>query len=95
MELSGLTEAARSSKTDNLSREDLIQRNSILESELMRALRENYELRTLKITDEQIRLLMQEQLESLRDAEFGVSSERYKKPAKKDEPKEPAKPRIK
>jgi transposase len=66
-----------------------------LETELVRVLRENYELRQLKITDEQLRLLLQEQLESQRAAEFGASSERYKKPAKKDEPKAPAKPRVK
>ena len=82
-------------KAGTFSPEELIRRNSILEAELVRVIRENYELRNLKVTDEQIRLLMQEQLESLRSAEYGASSERYKKPVKKDEPKAPAKPRVK
>lgn len=74
----------------------LAQRLAVTEAELVRVLRENYELRNLKITDEQIRLLMQEQLESQRDAQYGASSERYKKPAKKpEEPKAPPKPRVK
>jgi transposase len=71
---------------------------AITEAELARVLRELYELREIKITDNQIRLLMEEQLESQRQDQYGASSERYKKPAKpgqKDEPKAPAKPRIK
>ncbi len=74
-----------------------MQRLTLTEAELVRVLRENYELRNLKVTDEQIRLLMQEQLDSQREAQYGASSERYKKPVKEktDEPKAPAKPRIK
>lgn len=90
-----LAEHSKSSKAGNFSPEELIQRNSILEAELLRVLKENYELRQLTITDEQLRLLLQEQLESLRDSEYGASSERYKKPVKKGEPKTPAKPRVK
>ena len=86
----------KSTKAGNFSHEELVQRLDIVESELARVIRENYELRKLKITDEQIRLLLQEQLGSLRDAEYGASSERYKKPVKKpEEPKAPAKPRVK
>ena len=95
MEQIHLGETTTSSKQSLLSSEELIQRNFILEAELVRVLRENYELRNLKITDEQALLLAREQLESLRAAEFGPSSERYKKPVKKDEPKAPAKPRVK
>jgi transposase len=95
MELSGLKETPKSFKTDQVSRDELIQRNVILETELVRVLRENYELRQLKITDGQILLLMQEQLESQREAEYGTSSERYKKPLQKEEPKTPPKPRVK
>jgi len=91
----GLGELSNLTKAGNLSPERLLERNSILEAELVRVLRENYELRNLKVTDEQIRLLMQEQLESQRAAEFGPSSERYKKPVKKDAPKTPPKPRVK
>ena len=96
MQQLGLGETEKLSKVANLSPEELIQRNSILQAELIRLIRENYELRSLKVTDEQIQLLMQEQLESLRDAEYGASSERYKRPAKKpEEPKAPAKPWVK
>jgi transposase len=85
----------KNTKTGNLKPEELLERNSVLEAELVRVLRENYELRNLKINDEQIQFLMQEQIERLREAQYGVSSERYKKPIKKDEPKAPAKPRVK
>jgi transposase len=96
MEQLDLGEKQRSSRLGNLGPEELLQRNSILEAELTRVLRELYELRKLSITDEQLRLLMQEQLESLRQAQYGASSERYKKPAKKpEEPKAPPKPRVK
>lgn len=95
MEQIELENSHKSSKKESQSKEDLLQVVTVLEAELTRVLRENYELRSLKITDEQLRLLMQEQLESLRQAEYGASSERYKKPVKKDEPKAPAKPRVK
>jgi len=95
MEQIELENSSKSPRTGNLSSEDLIKKLNIVEAELLRVLRENYELRSLKITDEQLRLLMQEQLESLRQDQFGASSERYKKPVKKDEPKAPAKPRVK
>jgi transposase len=84
-----------STKAGNLSPEELLKRNTILEAELARVLRELYEMRKLFITDNQLQLLKQEQLESLREVEYGASSERYKKPVKKDEPKAPAKPRVK
>jgi transposase len=90
-----LGEKSKSTKTSNLSPQELLQRLTVTEAELARVLRELYEMRKLSITDEQLRLLMQEQLESQRAAEYGASSERYKKPAKKDEPKAPAKPRVK
>jgi transposase len=97
MEQLGLGEKQKFSKRENLSQKELIQRLDIAESELARVLRENYELRSLKITDEQLRMIMQEQLESRRDEQYGASSERYKKPKadKKDEPKAPPKPRVK
>lgn len=95
MEQIELENSHKSSKNETQSKEDLLQINAILEAELTRVLRELYDLRKLSITDEQLRLIMQEQLESLRDDQYGASSERYKKPVKKDEPKVPAKPRVK
>lgn len=89
-----LINSKTTTKAGNLKPEELLQRNSILEAELVRVIRENYELRKLKVTDEQIRLLLHEQLESQREAEYGASSERYKKPVKKDESKAPPAPRL-
>ena len=98
-QLSEFEENRKYSKLDNLSQKDLIQRLDVAEAELLRLVRENYELRSLKLSDEQILLMMQEQLGSLREAQYGVSSERYKKrkkpDEKKDEPKAPPKPRVK
>lgn len=88
-------EKTLSTKAASLSREQLLERNSILEAELMRALREIYELRNSKITSEQLRLLLEEQLETLRAAEYGASSERYKNPETTEKEKVPPKPRVK
>jgi len=93
-----LGEFQKSTKAEISSREELIQRNAILEAEVLMLVRENYELRNLKITDEQLRFLVHEQLDSLREARYGASSERYKKPVKpedNDKPKAPAKPKVK
>ena len=95
MEEFSLGEIPKSSKMDSRSKEDLIQRNALLEFELAQVIKENYELRQLKISDEQLQLIMQEQLGSLNQTLYGRSSERYKKPVKKDLPKLPPKPRVK
>lgn len=85
----------KSTQAENLSQKELLERNRILEAELTRVLRELYELRSIRITDNQLRLLMQEQLEELRAAQFGVSSERYKKRDQENKPQVPTKPRVK
>jgi transposase len=92
-----LGETTKLSKAENFSPEELMHRLAVTEAELVRVIRENYELRKLEITDSQIRLLLQEQLGSFRDAEYGASSERYKKPSvkKDDVPQAPPRPRIK
>ena len=97
MELIGLGEISKSTKAENLSKNELIQRNTLLEFELAQLIKEIYKLRNQKITDEQLQFIMEEQLGSLKDAMYGSSSERYKKPEKKDKnkPQPPAKPRIK
>jgi transposase len=98
MEQIGFGETPKLTKQESLSKEELLQRNSILEFELVQVIRENYELRKLKISDEQLYLIVQEQLESLNQSVYGVSSERYKKPAKPEKdntPKQPSKPRVK
>lgn len=94
MEQVNLGDIPKSIKLENFSKKELIQKYSVIESELGRVIRENYQLRLLQITDDQLRFVMQEQLDALRDSLFGASSERYKKP-EKDKNAESPKPRIK
>src|SRR5438093_712648 len=95
MEQLGLGEISRSTKLGSWSRGELENRYLLVEEELLRFVRENYELRSLKLTDEQLKLVLEEQLQSLRNDKYGSSSERYKKPPKPEGPKEPPKPRVK
>ena len=67
------------SKQDQLSREDLLVQNQLLESELSRAIKEIYRLKYKNLTEEQLNLVLQEHLNELRNEAFGKSSERYKK----------------
>ncbi|MBK8201186.1 MAG: hypothetical protein IPK68_02260 [Bdellovibrionales bacterium] len=56
----------------------MIQRHGILEDEVFRLVRENYSLRDQKLTAEQIKLIVAEQLTDLQASVYGASSERYK-----------------
>jgi transposase len=85
---------ANSTKIENFSREELIKKYQLISDELARVVRENYELREQKITDEQLSLVLQEQLADLHDTLYGSKSERYKKPEKPKTPA-PPKPRVK
>lgn len=86
-----LSQNLNSTKFDQLTREDLIQKNSFLESELFLAFKEIYRLKNQNLTDGQLKLIMAEQLEELQNTIYGASSERYKKPQDKNkEPKAPA-----
>jgi transposase len=85
---------SNSTKIDSLSREDLINKYQLIADELARVVKENYELRQLDITDEQLRMVLEEQLRELQNTLYGASSERYKKPEKPKDPK-PPKPRVK
>ena len=95
MEQIQLGETSNLKKLETFSKEELIQRHVILEDELTRFIKENYELRNLKITDEQLKLMMAEQLGELQNSLYGSSSERYKKPEVKKKNTEPPKPRVK
>jgi len=66
-----------------------------MRDEIDRLVRENYELRQMKLSDDQLRLITEEQLQDLVDKEYGASSERYKKNENKPKKEGPAKPRIK
>jgi transposase len=81
-------------KLETFSKEELIQRHQIMADEILRLVREIYQLRNQKIADDQLAFIVQEQIEELRNTVFGSSSERYKK---SDKPKTqtPSKPRIK
>ena len=59
--------------------------------------RENYQLRNQTITDSQLRFILAEQVDALKNKVFGKSSERYKKPKRDDDgdDKKDAKPRVK
>jgi transposase len=95
VEQTNFSENLKTSKFDSFTKEDLISRQQLLEEENLRLVRENYELRQIQITDEQLKLITAEQLSALNEALYGASSERYKKPETKKKSEEPAKPRIK
>ena len=94
MEQINLGEIQKSTKLEDFSKEELISRFTVLEAEYLRAIKEIYRLKNQNLTDEQLKLIMEEQLGELRDSMFGASSERYKKPEKQKIPG-PPKPRIK
>ena len=95
MENFELFESKSSTKYDTISREDLIAKHEILESEYLRALREIYKLKYQNLTDTQLQLVLNEHLAQMRQEQYGASSERYKKPVKAPEEKQPPKPRVK
>jgi transposase len=95
VEQTNFPENLKTSKFDSFSKEDFIKRQLLLEEELVRVVRENYELRQIQLTDEQLKLITAEQLGALNEALYGASSERYKKPENKKKSDEPSKPRVK
>ena len=57
-----LKSSQKTTRFDLLSREDLVQKYTIVEGELARAIREIYELRGQRIADEQLQLIMSENM---------------------------------
>ena len=94
-----LNSSLNTTKFDHLSKEELIQKYTVVESELGRLVRELYLLKNQKINDEQLRFILAEQIEALTDTVYGKKSERYKKPVKQGDDdgsaKKEAKPRVK
>jgi transposase len=86
-------EIPKTTKYDLMSKEEVVQRHQIALKELERLVKDNYELREKQITLEQANFLIEEQIDELRNKEFGCSSERYKKSDSKKE-KGPSKPRV-
>lgn len=95
MEQINLGNISQSTKLDSLNRDELIQQNTLLQTELAFAIKEIYKLRNQNITDEQLHFILQEQLTDLQNSLYGTSSERYKKPEDKKKEKAEPKPRIK
>jgi transposase len=90
-----LGEFPKATKLENFSKDELISKFSLLEAEYLRAVREIYRLKYQNLTDAQLKLVMAEQLGDLRNALYGTSSERYKKPEKQKKPASPPMPRVK
>lgn len=95
MEQISLGDFTKSTKIENFSKEELIQKNTVLETELSFAIKEIYRLKNQNLTHEQIQFIMSEHLGELQNTLFGASSERYKKPEDKKKNNEPPKPRAK
>lgn len=98
MEQMELNSAPRATKLDSFSKEELIQKCNVMEDELARVVRKLYFLRNQQLSDEQLKFILAEQMESLTQTIYGKKSERYKKPVKNsddDEPKAPKKDRVK
>jgi transposase len=79
-QLTELSENPKATRLDLMSREELIQRIAVMEFELQEVIRENYKFRNLQISESQLQLLMQEQIDELRAKMYGPSSERQKNP---------------
>jgi len=58
-----LNSVRRTTKVETFSKEQIIRRNTVLEFELAQLIKKNYELRNQRISDEQLRFVMAEQLE--------------------------------
>lgn len=95
MEQQDIFEIKKTTKLDNLTREELISSHQVMEAELERAIKEIYRLKNKNLSESQLNLILQEHLGELRSEVYGVSSERYKKPLNKPKKQEPPKPRVK
>jgi transposase len=84
----GLGEIEILTKLDQFSKAELITKFTTLEDEYHRAIKEIYQLKYKSLTEDQLRLVLQEHLNELNNEIYGASSERYKKspkiPIKKD-----------
>jgi len=99
MEQMELNSAPKNTKLDNFSKEEIIQKYTIIEDELARVVRELYLLKGQKLSDEQLKFILAEQVESLTETIYGKKSERYKKPVKSSDDdgdsEDPEKKRLK
>lgn len=94
MEQIDLGPMGKSTKFDQISREDLIERYTKLEGEYHHALKEILRLRHQNLSEEQLNLILREHLSEMNADRYGASSERYKRPVKEPTRKGPTKPRV-
>ena len=95
MEQIKLGNFSKFTKLDGYSKEEVISKYTSLESEYFNALKEIYRLKNQALTDEQLRLVMQERVGELTGSLFGASSEKYKKSEKPVKESTEPKPRVK
>ncbi len=95
MSQSEFSSSLNSTKFDSYSKENLVQENLILKSELTAAIKEIYRLKNQNLTDEQLNLILSEQLGELKNTVYGSSSERYKKPENKKQKNIDLLPKVK
>ncbi len=85
----------KSTKFDQISKDDLVKKYEALEEDYYRLIKENLKLKYKDLTDSQLNLIIEEQLQEMKDDKFGPKSERWKKPINKPKIDVPSKPRIK
>ena len=95
MEQIDLGKISESTKLASLSKDELVQQNVLLKTELATAIREISKLKNQNLTDEQLNFILQEQLAELQNTIYGTSSERYKKPEDQKKEKPEPLPRVK
>lgn len=85
----------KSTKFDQFSKDELIEKYEDLEEEYYRALREIYRLKYKHLTEEQLNMVLEEHLQEMKQDKYGPKSERWKKPVDKPKKEENKKPRVK
>lgn len=85
----------KSTKLDQFSKGELIEKYSNLEEEYYRAIREIYRLKYQDLTEAQLNLVLEEHLAEMKQDKYGSKSERWKKPANKPKEERPPSPRVK
>lgn len=98
MEQQELGSFANSTKLDQFSHTELVEKYETLEGEYSRILKEFYKLKDEKLSETQLNLILQEHLSELNSEKYNSKSERYKKSNDRDDrddQSKPKKPRVK
>lgn len=94
MEQTSFGEIEKLTKFDCMSKDELTRRYIVIEQELTRLVKENYELRGQPITPEQLIFVIDDQVDSLKDLLFGSKSERSRNRTNKNKSNTHPKPRV-